>query len=273
MTPAEAAALLAAARAGRRTVDPFTDAEPGLDAAWAYDAQDADRAARLAAGARFVGAKLGLTSTAKQDRMGVREPIVGFLTSDLALPGDGSPVPVGAWAQPRAEPEVAFRLGSAVGAGAAVPGSADEVDAVVDAAAVALEVIDSRFTGYRFRLPDVVADATSAAGFVVGPWVLVAELPGGVAALAADEVVLSVDGAEVDRAPGAAVLGDPRLAVVHLARHLAARGEVLPSGSVVLAGAVLDAVPLGAGATVTARSALLGEVRLRTSAGETATDR
>lgn len=257
--PPDAARLLAEARAGRRTLDPFTDAWPGLDAAWAYAVQDADRDARLAAGARLVGAKLGLTSAAKQERMGVREPIVGFLTSDLVL---GATVDAAVLGQPRAESEPVLRTAVPLGAGGAVPATAGEVDAVVDAAAVGLEVIDSRFTGYRFRLPDVVADATSAAGFAVGPWVATDALDGGLAVLGDDEVALLVDGAEVDRAPQSAVLGDPRLAVVHLARHLAARGETLPAGSVVLAGAVTDAVPLPPGGTVAARSALLGEVVL-----------
>lgn len=231
----EAAARLEAARAGRRTLTRFSDEHPGLDETWGYAVQDADRAARLARGERPTGAKLGLTSEAKQRTMGVHQPIVGFLTDAMDA---ASGLDVGHLAQPRVEPEVAFVLGRDLDRAI----DADEVPAYVSGVAAALEVLDSRWTGYSFRLPDVLADDTSAAGYLVGEPVA---LPGD---LAGRRARFLVDGVEVAVATPAAILGDPALALVHLAAHLARRAEVLPAGSVVLAGAMTDAVPLERGA-------------------------
>jgi 2-oxo-3-hexenedioate decarboxylase len=230
MRPEEAAELLRVARAERRTLTRLTDTHPDLDEQWGHAAQAADRATRLAAGERVVGAKLGLTSAPKQQTMGVHQPIVGFLTDAMC---DVDPTTL---AQPRVEPEIAFRLGADLSREVAV----EEVGDVVDAVAPALEVLDSRWTGYRFRLADVLADNTSAAGFVVGDWVPLHDVPD----LRDAEARWLVDGEVVATTTPAAILGDPRLAVVHLSRHLAEQGETLPAGSVVLAGAMTDAVPV-----------------------------
>ena len=234
MSPEEAAALLAAARSDRRTIPRVSDDHDGLDEAWGYDVQGVDRARRIEAGERVVGAKLGLTSEAKQRTMDVHQPIVGFLTDSMA----GDVLDLATLAQPRVEPEIAFRLG--VDLDRAI--TRDEVASVVDGVSVALEIIDSRWTGYRFRLADVLADNTSAAGFVVGEWrdVDLDSLGARVATFAVDDEIVSTTSP-------AAILGDPLAAMVHLSQHVAARGESLAGGSVVLAGAMADAVPLDRG--------------------------
>lgn len=252
LDPGSAAALLRAARLEGRTLDPFTDTHPDLDEAWGYAVQDRDLAARLAAGERRIGAKLGLTSEAKQRRMQVTRPVVGFLT-DALLRAPG-PVDVDQWVQPRVEPEIAFRTATPIDR---VLRSAD-LPTYVDGVAMAVEVLDSRWTGYRFRLADVLADATSAAGVVLGPVVVdPRDLD-----LAALPCTVEVDGAVVDRATGAAILGDPWRALVLLSEHLERRGEVLPAGSWVLAGALTDAVPLEAGRTYRLAVGPLGSVEL-----------
>lgn len=253
MTPGEAAATLRAARVEGRTLEPFTDEHPDLDEAWGYAVQQVDLAERLRTGERSVGAKLGLTSEAKQQRMGVRRPVVGFLTDAMRLP-EGR-LDVGRWVQPRVEPEVAFltsrRIDRALGP--------TEAASYVGGVGVAAEVLDSRWTGYRFRLADVLADATSAAGFVLGTDV---HEPGSVGDLAALRGEVRVDGELVEHATGAAVLGDPLRALVLLSEHLAARGDVLPEGSWVLAGALTDAVPVVAGRRYELELEALGTIRL-----------
>lgn len=253
MSPEEAAALLLAARVEGRTLEPFTDAHPELDEAWGYAVQALDLAHRLGTGERSVGAKLGLTSRAKQQRMGVQRPVVGFLTDAMLLPA--GPVAVDRWVQPRVEPEVAFLTRRPIDRALATT----EVASYVGGVGVAAEVLDSRWTGYRFRLPDVLADATSAAGFVLGPEVHDLATVGDLAALRAE---VRVDGLVVERATGAAVLGDPLRALVLLSEHLAARGETLPEGSWVLAGALTDAVPLVAGRHHELEVEALGTIRL-----------
>jgi 2-oxo-3-hexenedioate decarboxylase len=252
MTPTEAAARLAEARHARTTLDPFTDTVDGLDEAWAYAVQAADRQERLRRGERVIGAKLGLTSVAKQQRMGVDRPIVGFLTDRMLAPPEQIAGLLTEWAQPRIEPEIAFVTSRPIDTAL----DSDAVPAHIATVGVAAEVIDSRWSDYRFRLPDVVADNTSAAGIVLG-----ASLPiDDVADLASLACTVSVDDQVVHQATGAAILGAPPLAVQLLSHHLERSGEVLPAGSLVLAGALTDAVPLTPGHRYALTVESLGEV-------------
>ena len=86
---------------------PFTDEWPGLDLDTGYRVQDLALEQRLARGERLVGVKLGLTSKAKQERMGVDVPLVAWLTDAMVLP-EGSPVPQDRLIHPRVEPEIVF---------------------------------------------------------------------------------------------------------------------------------------------------------------------
>ena len=67
-------------------VAPISDIEPTLTVEAAYDIQDELVARRIAAGERIVGAKLGLTSRAKQEDMGIAEPVYAFLTDAMLVP-------------------------------------------------------------------------------------------------------------------------------------------------------------------------------------------
>ena len=254
MRTAEAAGLLREARLARLPRRPFTDTHPALDADWGYRVQDLDRADRLVAGERHVGAKLGLTSRAKQRTMGVEQPVVGFLTDAMRLCAGAVEQVLDRTAQPRVEPEVAFRLTRDLDR-PLTPWTAGQA---VDAVAVAVEVIDSRYAGFGFRLPDVVADNTSAAGFLVGRW----QHRRTVEDLSTAGCLLSVDGVVAHTATGAAILGHPLRALVHLSEHLARRGERLPAGALVLAGALTDAVPVRPGSVYRAEIRGLGAVEL-----------
>ncbi|HLU45775.1 MAG TPA: fumarylacetoacetate hydrolase family protein [Natronosporangium sp.] len=196
----------------------------------AYRVQAALVQRRLAAGQRLTGIKLGLTSQAKMAQMGVNEVIWGRLTDDLAI-ADGGTVDTRTRIHPRVEPEVAFQL-DASGAPVAV--------------AAALEVIDSRYADFRFTLADVVADNTSAAGYVLGPW---RPLPVGLENLG---VLLEVNGEVVQTGSTAAILGDPRRALAQGLRLAAQAGLTPQAGWVLLAGAATAAVPLTPGSHVRA---------------------
>lgn len=256
MRPADAEAALRAVRDARRTLTPFTDADPTLDERWGYDVQALDRTQRVGSGEIVIGAKLGLTSAAKQQRMNVNQPIVGFLTDTMRLEPESLAQAAQGWAQPRIEPEIAFITAHALSA----PVTLAEAGRAVEAVTVAAEIIDSRYHDYRFRLPDVVADNTSAAGFIVGPLSRLPDLDD----LARVRCEVDVDGRIVHTATGAAILGHPLHAIVWLSKHLALRGETLPGGSLILAGALTDAVPLLAGSHYTIRMDSLGTLSART---------
>ncbi|MFF5179714.1 2-keto-4-pentenoate hydratase [Micromonospora sp. NPDC000316] len=214
-------------------------ADAGLDVTTAYAVQEALVARRLDRGEALVGLKLGLTSRAKMTQMGVDEVIWGRLTDAMHVP-DGGTVDLSGRIHPKVEPEVAFLV------------EGGEIAAI----APAIELIDSRYVDFRFTLPEVIADNTSASGFVVGPW---RPVPDGVDNLG---VLLEVDGRVAQVGSTAAILGDPRRALPAAARLA---GE-LRDGWVLLAGAATAAVPLRPGAHVRVTVEQLGTASLRASA-------
>jgi 2-oxo-3-hexenedioate decarboxylase/2-keto-4-pentenoate hydratase len=186
--------------------------------------------------------------------MGVDEPLYGELT-DAMLLDVGEPLDTGQLIQPRIEPEIAFLLGADL-AGERV--GAAQVLAATAAVAPAIDVLDSRYAGYAFTLPDVVADNASAARLVLG----------GVRR-AADGIDLRLVGCVLEQggrvrstAAGAAALGHPAAAVAWLVRALARRGRGLAAGDVVLSGGLTEAVPVAPGDVVVARIGRLGAVEL-----------
>jgi len=90
---ADVAQQLVAAERERKSIGQFSDAHPDFDLATAYQAQRLFIDAKLAAGERFVGWKLGLTSRNKQQAMGVDAPLYGRVTSGMIC-GYGEPVGV-----------------------------------------------------------------------------------------------------------------------------------------------------------------------------------
>lgn len=254
MPDREIATILVNAAMTRTAIEPLTNAYPDLDAARAYDVQDAVVRARVDAGAAVLGAKLGLTSAAKQKQMNVAEPLYGFLTDDMLIE-PGRAIAVTDYIQPRCEPEIAFVLSRDL-AGDQVTG-AD----VLDATALvfpAIDVLDSRFTGYTFTINDVIADNASSSGFTLGGV--------GVSPIGIDLRLVGcafyLNDVLVSTAAGAAVLGDPAKAVAWMVRKLAARGRGLSAGQIVMAGALTEAIAVSHGDVVIARFDRLGEVTL-----------
>ncbi|MET7752631.1 fumarylacetoacetate hydrolase family protein [Micromonospora sp. NPDC005367] len=227
-------------------------AETGLDVDAAYAVQTALLQRRLDRGERLVGLKMGLTSRAKMAQVGVDEVIWGRLTDVMRVP-DGGTVDTGAYIHPRVEPEVAFLLDRLPEPGEPIGEFTDAVRAV----APAIELIDSRYADFTFSLPDVVADNTSAAAFVVGPW---SPVPDGLENLG---VLLEIDGRVAQVGSTAAILGDPRRALDEGIRLAGRHGVRLREGWLFLAGAATAAVPLRPGAHVRAVVEKLGTASLR----------
>ena len=221
----------------------------------AYEIQELVLAKRLARGERVVGAKLGLTSRAKQKQMNVSEPVYGWLTSSMALSIE-DPIPLDQLIHPRCEPELVFTLGRDL----AGPGvTAHDVLDATRFISGGIEIIDSRYQAFSFTLADVIADNTSAARYVVGL--------GSIAPRAADLALLGclfeANGALLETAAGAALLGHPAECVAKLANHLGRRGAKLSAGFTILAGALTSATPLAPGGHATATYSQLGQLTVR----------
>jgi len=249
------ATQLLACETERRDREPFTDAWPNLGVDEGYLVQDETLRRRLARGETLTGVKLGLTSRAKQERMNVRMPLVGWLTDAMILPA-GTPVPAGRFIHPRAEPELVFVMGRDLSG----PGvSAATAMAAVEWVCGGAEIIDSRYRDFRFRTFDVLADNTSSGAYTTGPVLLHPDR----LELAGESVAVEVDGRIVDSATGAAVLGHPGEALALAANVLAMRGLRIKAGQVVLTGGVTDAYAVSPGARIAFHFAHLGSLHIR----------
>jgi 2-keto-4-pentenoate hydratase len=250
----EAAGLLHAAQIGRAPIGPLTERYPGLDVADAYAIQQVNLSRRLGDGRTLVGHKIGLTSQPMQQLLGVDEPDFGYILDDMML-DRGGVTPAARFCAPRVEPEVAFLLHQPLRG----PGvTADEVCAATEAVAVALEIVDSRIADWRLTLPDTVADNASSGAVVLGDWVPHndgIDLPRARASL-------SLNGAEIDSGVGAAVLGDPAVAVAWLANALAVFGTELLPGQFIMSGSFTTAAFVQAGDHAAATISGLGTVAL-----------
>jgi 2-keto-4-pentenoate hydratase len=189
---------------------------------------------RLDGGERHIGWKLGYTSSAMRRQMGIDEPNFGPLT-DAMVVADGGAVPATV-IQPRVEPEIAVRLGSDVDASASIA----DIAASTDTALACLEVVDSVWSGYRFRIEHNTADGSSAAHVVFGGTIDTDDL-------STVEVRLRRNGEDVATATGAAASGHPLAGVAWLASQLQLTGRRLHAGEIVITGGLTAAVPLEPG--------------------------
>jgi 2-keto-4-pentenoate hydratase len=247
-----AAGLAAAYRPGQPTLAPLTSTYDGLTVDDAYDIQQLQIRGRVAGGASVVGYKVGLTSAAMQQQMGVYEPDFGHLLSDMLHPAD-APIDAGRFRQPRAEPEIALILGTGLrGSGLSVA----DVMSATRFAIPAIEIIDSRITDWKIGLVDTIADNASSGGLVLGQ----SPVAVGGRDLALAGCVFRRNGRIAGTGAGAAVLGSPWHAATWLANTLTGRGAELAAGSIILTGSITAAVPVAAGDAVTVTIDGLGSV-------------
>lgn len=250
------------AEARRVAIAPLGERFPELTTADAYRIQQLNVHHHKSEGVRVLGRKVGLTSRAMQEALGVDEPDFGALLSTMFVE-EGEDVELDALLQPRVEAEIAFVMerelrGPGVTTAAALT--------AIAGALPALEVIDSRIADWRIALVDTIADNASSARVVLGGRLV--PLVG--LDLRLEGMALSLNGAPAATGAGAAVLGHPARCVAWLANKLAEFDVPLRVGDVVLAGALHAALPVGAGDVVRAEFAHLGAVtaRFTTNKGE-----
>lgn len=248
----EAAARLRAATSNGTPAAPVRDLIGRDDVEAAYAVQRLNVEARLEGGAQVVGRKIGLTSLAVQEQLGVDQPDFGVLFDDMAFAG-GDTIPAGLVLQPRAEAEIAFVLSDDL-----ADGELDlaQVRDAIGYAVAAIEVCGSRVADWDISFGDTVADNASAGAYVLGPQRLsLTEFEPAAAAM-----TMHINGAQVSVGNGVACLGDPLNAVAWLARTARDFGEPLLSGQVVLSGALGPMRPVSPGDVVKATISGLGSV-------------
>lgn len=213
-------------------------------------------ACRTARGERLVGVKMALTDPARRATLGVPEAPMGWLTDAMRVEA-GSVFRVAGRNGPRLEAEIALRLRRPL----AGEVSLDEALDAVGEAMPALELVEGRYAPFRFDLADLIADNTSACGFVLGEPVAPGAVAGTLDALA---MSLRINGAVAFSGSSAAINGHPANSLRDAARLAARGGSRLEAGWIVLAGSACDPMPLPASATIELEVAGLGRVGLRT---------
>ena len=223
----------------RRPLAPLTSAHPDITIEDAYAIQQRMLSRRLAAGERVVGKKIGVTSQAVMNMLGVYQPDFGWLTDAMVF-NEGQAVPASSLIQPKAEGEIAFVLKKTLKG----PGvTAADVLAATEGVMACFEIVDSRIQDWKIKIQDTVADNASCGVFVLGDRLVD---PRDVD-LGTCGMVLEKNGDIVATGAGAAALGHPANAVAWLANTLGARGIALEAGEVILSGSLGIMVPVQAG--------------------------
>ncbi|GAA0411097.1 putative hydratase/decarboxylase [Acrocarpospora corrugata] len=230
-----ALAQLSEARATGRPCAPVRTLLPPGDVGAAYAVQSAWVAAQVAAGARVVGRKVGLTNPVVQRQLGVGQPDFGVLLDTMECPA-GQEIDIARTLQPKIEAEVAFVLAADLTGHTIGPA---EVAAATGWVAAALEIVDSRIAGWDIDIVDTVADNASSGLFTLGGRRRLdgLDLRGCAMTMRRGDDVVSTGS-------GAACLGDPLNAVAWLAVTARDRGRPLRAGDVVLSGALGPMVPV-----------------------------
>jgi 2-oxo-3-hexenedioate decarboxylase len=241
------AALVDNAAHSATAIEQLSETGQPLTLAQAYEVQAQSIEQRLQRGEQLVGVKMGFTSRAKMEQMGVSDLIWGRLTNAMTV-ADGGEIQLDNYVHPRIEPEVAFRLKADLAGEITL----EEAKAAIESVAVAMEIIDSRYQNFKFSLEDVVADNSSSSSYVIGPWLAPID---DISNLAME---LKFDGETVQAGSSQDILGNPYESLVEAARLAAASGLTLKAGWVVLAGAATAAEALRPGVKVTVEAEQLG---------------
>ena len=233
------------ARRGVEQIKRITLEYPDMTMDDAYECQRAWVELQLAAGATIVGHKIGLTSRAMQRTMQIDEPDFGTLL-DYMVVDSGALWRAADFCDPQIEVELAFVLGEQIGGEGVTP---EDVVGATAYVVPALELIDAR--SYRTdpddratrTVRDTIADNAADAGVVLGT----SRVDPRAVDLRWVPAILRRNGIVEETGVAAAVLDDPVLGIVWLARRLARYGVVLEPGEIVLSGSFTRPVLCRAG--------------------------
>lgn len=235
----EIATRLLLAQQSAKPIRQFTDEFPSFSVEDAYKVQSIGLQYALEKGEKLAGYKMGLTSYAKQRDVQVFEAIHGYVLKSMEV-AKGGALDTTQRIHPRVEPEVAVVLKSNLQG----PGiTLRDVENALQGVYPAIEIVDSRYEAFKFKLADVVADNTSASAFMVGRDNYINRL----ADLTLTGILVKKNGEIVETGTPAAAFGDPLLSVVSLINSLAKSEQALEAGMVVLTGGLTNSVPFTKG--------------------------
>src|ERR1700677_1428413 len=258
---AKALEMLVTARASGQPCPPVRGLLPDGDVDAAYAVQASWVADQIAAGARVVGRKIGLTNPVVEAQFGVDRPDFGVLFESMAC-APGTPIDGARTLQPKIEAEIAFVLAEDLTSTMIGPA---EVAAATAYVVAALEIVDSRIAGWDIGIVDTVADNGSSGLVVLGD--RRQELGG----LDLAECAMTLrrggsgggggaGGEVVSPGTGASILGDPLAAVAWLAAAVRDHGRPLRAGEVVLSGSLGPMVTVAPGDIFVADITGVGQV-------------
>lgn len=223
----------------RETLEPLTARHPGITVDAAYRIQQRMIARRVAAGERVVGKKIGVTSKAVMNLLGVFQPDFGHLLDGM-IRNDGEAIAIDTLIQPKAEGEIAFVLKKDL----LGPGITNaDVLAATECVMPCFEIVDSRIRDWKIAIEDTVADNASCGVFVLGDQAVDPRRVD----LSLCGMVLERNGEVIATGAGAAALGSPVNALAWLANTLGRLGIPLKAGEVILSGALAAMFPAQAG--------------------------
>ncbi|PGY13044.1 2-keto-4-pentenoate hydratase [Bacillus sp. AFS031507] len=234
------------------SVEPLTERFSELSVSDAYQIQLEVIGKKLKAGNEVIGKKVGLTSKAMQQMLGVDEPDYGHLLDDMKIT-DESTVKIAEFISPKVEAEIGFILEQDL-----VGPNVNYLDVLMATKYVVptIEIIDSRISEWKIKLIDTVADNGSSARVVVGKKLSTIE---GLD-LRTQGMVLYKNDELVATGSGTAALGHPAQAVAWLANKLHEFGITLKAGELILPGALSGAIAVKEGDTILANFGPLGNV-------------
>ncbi|SDJ16147.1 2-keto-4-pentenoate hydratase [Paraburkholderia steynii] len=247
-----AADALWQARATRQTIARVSETFDIQTVEGAYAVAEANVARAVAAGAKICGKKIGLTSKAVQQQLGVSQPDYGVLYADMEYVS-GAELPAGRLIQPKAEGEIAFVVGRDL----------DEAELSwgrfligLEYALPAIEIVDSAITDWKITLVDTVADNASCGLYVLG----LEPRRIGDLVLAGCGMDFRKNSETASVGAGVACLGNPLSATYWLAKKMAELGQPLRAGDVVMSGALGPMVPVTQGDRIEVDISGLGRV-------------
>jgi 2-oxopent-4-enoate/cis-2-oxohex-4-enoate hydratase len=224
---------------GCSVVEPLTNRHAGITIDDAYRIQQRMLARRLEAGERVVGKKIGVTSAAVMNMLGVFQPDFGYMLDGMIV-AQGESIAMSTLIQPKAEGEIAFILKrDLMGPGL----SNADVLAATECVMPCFEIVDSRIRDWKIKIQDTVADNASCGVFVLGDNAVDPRRVD----LSTCGMVLEKNGEIIATGAGAAALGSPVNAVAWLANTLGRLGIPLKAGEVILSGALAAMFPAKAG--------------------------